>query len=80
MRSVARVYGEDSIGLIMTGMGKDGVEGMKAIKAAGGHTIAQDEKTSIIFGMNKVAIESQCIDRIVPLEGIVDEIFEMMIK
>ena len=80
MRSVARVYGEDSIGLIMTGMGKDGVEGMKAIKNAGGNTIAQDEKTSIIFGMNKVAIDCQCVDRIVPLEKIVDEIFDIIAK
>lgn len=80
MRSVARVYDKDAIGLIMTGMGKDGVLGMKAIKDAGGHTIAQDEKTSIIFGMNKVAIESQCIDHIVSLEHIIDEIFEIMAR
>ncbi len=80
MRSVARVYGENAIGLIMTGMGKDGVIGMKAIKDAKGHTIAQDEKTSIIFGMNKVAIECQCIDHIVSLEKIIDEIFELIAR
>ena len=80
MKSVARVYGDDSIGLIMTGMGKDGVEGMKAIKNSGGRTIAQDEKTSIIFGMNKVAIECRCVDSIIPLEQIIDELFRMMSK
>jgi two-component system chemotaxis response regulator CheB len=80
MKSVADSYGRNAIGLIMTGMGKDGVEGMRAIKKAGGMTIAQDEKTSTIFGMNKVAIECQCVDRVVPLERIVDEILDMISK
>jgi len=80
MSSVAGIYGPDAVGVIMTGMGRDGVEGMKAIKKAGGQTIAQDEKTSIIFGMNRVAIECKCVDRIVPLEKIVDEIFDAMAK
>lgn len=80
MRSVAEVYGNNALGLIMTGMGKDGVEGMKAIKKFGGQTIAQDEKSSTIFGMNKIAIECQCVDRIVPLEQIVDEIFTMIAR
>lgn len=80
MRSVAKAYGEDAIGVIMTGMGKDGVEGMRAIKKSGGKTIAQDEKTSVIFGMNKVAIECKCVDRIVPLESIAEELFKIIGK
>ena len=74
MQSVAENFGKDATGVIMTGMGHDGVEGIKAIKKAGGKTIAQDEKTSAIFGMNREAIETGCVDRIVALENIADEI------
>lgn len=55
-------------------MGDDGVEGMKALKAAGGKTIAQDEETSTLFGMPKVAIESGCIDKVLPMGGIGQEL------
>ncbi|BCB95190.1 chemotaxis response regulator protein-glutamate methylesterase [Dissulfurispira thermophila] len=70
LSSVADVYGKNCIGIILTGMGTDGVEGMRKIKKSGGVTIAQDEKTSVIFGMNKAAIDSGCIDRILPIEKI----------
>jgi len=78
MKSVAETYGENSIGVIMTGMGRDGVEGIKAIRAAGGTTIAQDEASSVIFGMNKLAIDTGCVDRVVPLEQIADEILRSL--
>jgi two-component system, chemotaxis family, protein-glutamate methylesterase/glutaminase len=78
MESVAEVFGKEAIGIIMTGMGRDGVEGIKAIKKAGGSTIAQDEKTSAIFGMNREAIEAGCIDRIVALERIANEIVSIV--
>jgi len=74
MESVAEAFGKEATGVIMTGMGHDGVKGIKAIKKAGGRTIAQDEKTSVVFGMNKEAIETGCVDRIVALEKIADEI------
>lgn len=74
MASVAKVYGETAVGIIMTGMGRDGVEGIGAIKRTGGYTIAQDEKTSVIYGMNKTAIDKGCIDRILPLDAIAEEI------
>ncbi|MHB8880566.1 MAG: chemotaxis-specific protein-glutamate methyltransferase CheB [Thermodesulfovibrionales bacterium] len=74
LSSVAAAFGNKAVGVILTGMGSDGVEGMKRIRAAGGRTIAQDEKTSIIFGMPKLAIESGCIDAVVPLEAIGSEI------
>ncbi len=70
MKSVAKVYGADAIGVLMTGMGRDGVEGMRAIKQSGGRTIAQDEQSSVIFGMNKLAIDLDCVDNVVSLGGI----------
>jgi len=76
MQSVAEAYGPESIGVIMTGMGSDGAEGIKAIKKAGGVTIAQDEGSSAVFGMNKVAVESGYVDDVVPLEKIAEKIME----
>lgn len=76
MKSAAAAYKENAIGVLMTGMGRDGVEGMKAIKKAGGKTIAQDEKSSIIFGMNKAAIDAGCVDEIVSLEKMAEKILE----
>jgi two-component system chemotaxis response regulator CheB len=53
--SAARVYQSTAVGVLMTGMGRDGVEGCKAILAAGGLTLGQDEATSVVYGMNKAA-------------------------
>ncbi len=70
MISAAKSFGSKVIGVIMTGMGYDGVEGMKTIKKFGGITIAQDEKTSVVFGMNRAAIEENVIDRILGVDEI----------
>jgi two-component system chemotaxis response regulator CheB len=78
MESVADVFQKDAVGLIMTGMGKDGVAGISAIKRAGGVTLAQDEKTSAIFGMNKVAIDAGVIDHVLPLEAIAEELVRLV--
>lgn len=78
MESAADVYGEDVIGVLLTGMGMDGARGMKAIKDAGGYTIAQDESTSVVFGMPKVAIETGCIDKVVSLPNIAQAILKMI--
>lgn len=67
MKSVALAFGPHAVGVLLTGQGKDGALGMKAIKDAGGATIAEDETTSIVFGMPKTAIESGCVDAVVPL-------------
>ncbi|PIE33781.1 chemotaxis response regulator protein-glutamate methylesterase [candidate division KSB3 bacterium] len=74
MQSASEVFGSQVIGVILTGMGNDGAEGMNAIKDANGSTIAQDEETSLVFGMPRVAIESGCVDSIVPLPLIAAEI------
>ncbi len=76
--SVARVFGSRGIGVILTGMGSDGVRGMDKIKKAGGTTIAQDQKTSVVFGMPKIAIESGCIDKVLPIEEITGEIVRII--
>jgi len=78
LSSAAAVYGNKSIGVILTGMGDDGVSGMKKIKEAGGVTIAQDEKSSVVFGMPKVAIESGCIDKILSLDEISNGIMRLI--
>lgn len=70
LKSIAEVYGPKAIGIIMTGMGKDGAAGIRAIKKIGGFTIAQDEASSVIFGMNKVAIDEGSVTEVLPLEQI----------
>lgn len=70
MKSVAALYKSRAMGIIMTGMGCDGAEGMKAIHRAGGLTIGQDEATCTVYGMPRVCAEMGILDRIVPLSHI----------
>ncbi|EHR77515.1 chemotaxis protein CheY [Thermococcus litoralis DSM 5473] len=74
MISVARLFGRKTIGVVMTGMGRDGAQGLAEIKRRGGITIAQDKETSIIFGMPKAAIELGVVDYVVPLDKIAETI------
>jgi len=67
-RSAATAAGSNAVGVILTGMGDDGARGMEEMHNAGAFTIAQDEATSVVFGMPKEAIARGCVDRIVPLE------------
>ncbi|MFX1567945.1 MAG: chemotaxis protein CheB [Promethearchaeota archaeon] len=71
--STARVYRENTLGILLTGMGRDGVEGLRAIKALGGTTIAESEETSILYGMPKVAAETGAAELIIPNHQIIDE-------
>jgi two-component system, chemotaxis family, protein-glutamate methylesterase/glutaminase len=69
-RSAARYGGKNCIGIIMTGMGDDGAKGMLEMKEAGAFTIAQDEETSVVFGMPSEAIKLGGVDRVLPLQKI----------
>lgn len=74
--SVAIEYGHDAVGVIMTGMGEDGAEGLGQIKAAGGATIAQDEESCVVYGMPKVAVERGYADRVIALKDMAGAITE----
>jgi two-component system chemotaxis response regulator CheB len=69
-RSVARVVGNRAVGALLTGMGADGAEGLLEMKRAGAATIAQDEVTSVVFGMPKEAIDRGAVDVVLPLQRI----------
>jgi two-component system, chemotaxis family, protein-glutamate methylesterase/glutaminase len=74
MSSVAKLYGRHALGILLTGMGSDGVEGLRAIRAAGGRTLAESEETAVIYGMPKAAVEAGVVDQTVSLTRIADEI------
>lgn len=76
--SVADLYKDRSMGIILTGMGKDGVEGLKKIKGYGGKSIAEDESTCVVFGMPEVAIREGLADRVAPVYDIASIIMEMI--
>jgi two-component system chemotaxis response regulator CheB len=69
-RSAARYAGNNAIGVIMTGMGDDGASGMSEMKSFGAYNIAQDEETSVVFGMPNEAIKRKAVDKILPLTAI----------
>jgi two-component system chemotaxis response regulator CheB len=75
-RSVAQAVGGNAIGVIMTGMGDDGAAGMAEMKNAGAHTIAQDEATSVVFGMPKQAIDRGAVDVVLALDKIAPAVLE----
>jgi two-component system, chemotaxis family, protein-glutamate methylesterase/glutaminase len=70
MRSVAREFGARAVGVIMTGMGKDGAEGLRELYARGGRVIAQDKTTSVIYGMNKEVVQNGNAHEVVPVDQI----------
>ncbi len=71
-RSAAVTYGKRAIGVILTGMGKDGAVGMAEMHAAEAYTIAQDEASCVVFGMPKAAIDAGGVSKVAPLDSIVD--------
>ena len=79
-RSTARYAGKNAVGVIMTGMGNDGAQGLLEMKNAGAYTIAQDEKTCIVFGMPKEAIKLEAVDKIMPIYSIAHEVIHQSKK
>ncbi|GAK59103.1 chemotaxis response regulator protein-glutamate methylesterase 1 [Candidatus Vecturithrix granuli] len=69
-RSVAEIYGKKALGIVLTGMGKDGLEGVKAMKAREATIIAQDKDTSIAWGMPRSVVEAELADYVLPLQEI----------
>jgi two-component system chemotaxis response regulator CheB len=78
MITAAETYGSEAIGVIMTGMGSDGAQGMEMIKKNKGATIAQDEDSCLVFGMPRVAIERGLVDTVVPLEKIPEAVLNLL--
>lgn len=77
-KSTAKYAGANAIGVILTGMGADGAAGLLELKNMGASTIAQDEKTCVVFGMPKEAIKMGAVDKILPLHQIAAEIIRMV--
>jgi two-component system chemotaxis response regulator CheB len=75
-RSAAQAAGRNAVGVIMTGMGDDGADGMLELKQAGAHTIAQDEASCVVFGMPKEAIERGGVDEVLPLPRIASAVLK----
>ena len=77
-RSVAQNAGSNAISVILTGMGDDGARGMLEMKEAGAPTIAQDEKTSVVWGMPGEAVKLGCVDTVTPLDYVAQKILELV--
>ncbi|MDH4100374.1 MAG: chemotaxis-specific protein-glutamate methyltransferase CheB [Nitrospirota bacterium] len=77
LKSIASTFGPSAVGIILTGMGRDGADGILQIKNAGGHTIAQNQESCVVFGMPKVAIELGGVNRVLSEEGIVKELLTL---
>lgn len=75
--SVAKYAGANAVGVVLTGMGSDGALGLKAMKEAGAATIAQDETSSVVFGMPREAIKTGCVDKVLTLKNIAQGILDL---
>jgi two-component system chemotaxis response regulator CheB len=78
--SVAKVAGENAIGVILTGMGSDGAKGLLRLKQSGAKTLGQNEKTCVVYGMPKVAYELGAVDKQVPIENMANAILKELEK
>jgi two-component system chemotaxis response regulator CheB len=76
-KSVAKYAGANAVGVVLTGMGSDGAEGIKIMKQAGAKTLAQDEASCVVFGMPKEAIKTGCVDKVVSLRNMPQCILDM---
>jgi len=76
MRTAADVIDDPLVGVILTGMGGDGADGIRQLKRVGARTLAQDEATSAVYGMPKRAVETGCVDRVLPIDDIASGILD----
>jgi two-component system chemotaxis response regulator CheB len=76
-KSAAETYGDSLVSIVLTGMGNDGAEGTRSVKQAGGLTVTQDEATSMIYGMPQAAVETGCVDLVLPLNGIAPKLISL---
>ena len=76
--SAAKFAGTNAVGIILTGMGHDGANGMLAMRQAGARTVAQNEATSVVYGMPKVAYEKGGVEFVLPLENITDKVVSLL--
>lgn len=77
-QSVAKAFGRSAVAVVLTGMGEDGVAGLRDVDDLGGHVIAQDEATSVVFGMPAAAIAGGVTDEVLPLERIAARLGELV--
>lgn len=77
MSSAAEVYGQRTIGVLLTGMGNDGAEGLKRVKETGGHTIAESEESSVVYGMPRAALQKGAVLNVLHLDKIGSRIIEL---
>ncbi len=80
MHSAAKALGKHAVGVILTGMGRDGAEGLKAMRDAGARTIGQDEATCVVYGMPKVAFERGAVERQLPIDAIAEGALGMLVE
>jgi two-component system chemotaxis response regulator CheB len=78
--SVAETVGRHATGILLTGMGNDGAQGLLNIRNSGGQTIAQDQQTSVVWGMPKAAIDIEAAEKILPLFNIADVAMRLAMK
>jgi two-component system, chemotaxis family, protein-glutamate methylesterase/glutaminase len=78
MGSTANAYGPHSLGIILTGMGNDGVVGIKEIKSKNGYVIAQDEDTCVVYGMPRAVVNANMADAVLPIDKIPEEIIRIL--
>jgi two-component system chemotaxis response regulator CheB len=79
-RSVAKVFGPNSLAVILTGMGQDGLRGSQAVREAGGQVLAQDEASSVVWGMPGAVVRAGLADQVLPLSRIGDEILRRVVE
>ena len=77
-QSVAEAYGPKAVGVVLTGMGRDGAKGLKMMKAKGAQSLAQDEASSVVYGMPRAAYASGAVDKVLPLGQMAAAIVEVL--